>query len=423
VNDAPKSTRVEKRLVKLTIPSRRRSVIRAHDEAVEMRLHLICVSSLIVAAWATGCSSSSSSSTGTPVTGDVMDSGATDAAATVADAAPPATGDAEVVQPGCAANTGYAGDDRCLSAPPADQGFQLHYGGSFGDPSSLAPYMLQPNQETVDCYYLKTPNTSDVYVGGYEFSMRPGSHHLNINVNAQAQPDGFGTCQANDMSPGLLGGSETPTVDERTDPAPENQGLAVRLPANSQAVVNFHVINTSNVPMMREAWLNYYFMKPEDVKGFRGNVFLTGGLGFQITPGTNKTYTYACSPTRPVRILSLAAHMHVHATRMTAWKVTGGVPSVVYETYDWNHPTDLHYDSVHTNTPPDRAKGLPGGSTGQLVLQPTDTLQWECAVDNTSDVTLTFRNEVYTGEMCIMTGEMVPADDPMTPGDFVCTQN
>ena len=72
---------------------------------------------------------------------------------------------------------------------------------------------------------------------------------------------------------------------------------------------------------------------------------------------------------------------------------------------------------------PDPATQTPGGSTGQMILQPTDTLQWECDVDNTSNVTLTFRNEVYTGEMCIMTGVMVPADDPMKPDDFTCTLN
>ncbi len=253
--------------------------------------------------------------------------------------------------------------------------------------------------------------------------MRPGSHHLNVDINAVAEPNGFATCQPNDQSPGLLGGTETPVVDERSDPAPENAGLAVKLPANSQAVLNFHVINTSAQPIMREAWLNYFYMDPADVKGLRGNVFLVGGVGFQITPGTHKTYTYACSPDRPTRILSLAAHMHVHATRMSAWKVTNGQPSLVYETYNWDQPTNLRYDSMHQNTMPDRTAGMPGGSTGQLILQPTDTLQWECEVDNTSGVTLTFRNEVYTGEMCIMTGAMVPADDPMQPDNFTCTMN
>ena len=38
-------------------------------------------------------------------------------------------------------------------------------------------------------------------------------------------------------------------------------------------------------------------------------------------------------------------------------------------------------------------------------------------------VQLTLRNEVYTGEMCIVGGTMVPADDPMNPYDFTCAPN
>jgi hypothetical protein len=377
---------------------------------MNFRLTCLSVSALAVTSWVAGCSSSSGTggaSMSAAQPGGGIDAGA---ASTNAD--------------GCPVNSGYVGDDFCLAPPAADKGFQLHYGTTdYASAAARAPYELAPNNEMVDCYYMKTPNTTDVYVGGYEFSMRPGSHHLNAVVNATAQADGFATCQANDGSPGLLGGTETPKVDERSDPAPENAGLAVKLPADSQAVLNFHVINTSAQPILREAWLNYYYMDAADVKGYRGNVFLVGGVGFQIAPGTHQTYTYSCSPDRPTRILSLAAHMHVHATRMSAWKVTAGQASLVYETYNWDSPTNIRYDSVHANTMPNRAMQQPGGSTGQMILQPTDTLQWECEVDNTSDVTLRFRNEVYTGEMCIMTGEMVPADDPMTPDDFTCTLN
>jgi hypothetical protein len=283
--------------------------------------------------------------------------------------------------------------------------------------------LLQPGGEIVDCYYLKTPNTTDVYVGGYQLSLRQGSHHFNIDINTAAQPDGLAICGANDNSPGLLGGTTIPVADSRVDPAPENAGLAVKVPANSQAVLNFHVINTTNEPTLREAWANYYYMDQSQVKGYRGNIFLVGGLGYQITPGTKQTYTYSCSPDRPTRILDLSAHMHVHATRMTAWKVSAGQASLLDQTYDSSPPTDRRYDSPHTNSMPVRTTQTPGGSTGAIILQPTDSLQWECEVDNTSNVTLTFRNEVYTGEMCIMTGTMVPADDPMNPDNFVCTLN
>jgi hypothetical protein len=370
-----------------------------------------CVTALALGAGIAACSSSSSP--------DASNKTGTSAATSTGDAGTPST-----MADGCPMNSGYVGDDRCLAPPAADQGFQLHYGPSdYTSATDRSPYELAPNGEQVDCYYLKTPNTTDVYVGGYEFSMRPGSHHLNADINMMSQATGFATCLANDQAPGLLGGTETPIVDERVDMAPENAGLAVKLPANSQAVMNFHVINTGTAPILREAWLNYYYMNAADVKGYRGNVFLTGGLGFQITPGTHQTYQYSCSPNRPTRILSLAAHMHVHATRMTAWKVTGGEANLVYETYNWDSPTFLKFDSVHNNTMPNRTTQTPGGATGELVLQPTDALQWECEVDNTSDVTLTFRNEVYTGEMCIMTGEMVPADDPMNATDFTCTLN
>jgi hypothetical protein len=329
-----------------------------------------------------------------------------------------------ILSDGCPTNSGFTGDDLCLALPAPDKGFQLHYGPSdYADPANVAPYVLAPNDETVDCDYMKTPNSKDTYVSGYEFYMRQGSHHVIANVNPTAQADGFGTCQTNDMTPGLLGGSQTPKVDELEDPAPENQGLAVHLPANSQAVINFHVINTGVTPLLREAWLNYFYIDASQVKGIRGNVFLTGGLGFSITPGTSQTYTYSCSPDRPVRVLSLAAHMHAHATRLSAWKVSANQPSLVYEAFDWAEPASLRYDSVHTNAPPNRATRTAGGSSGPIRVEPGDTLQWECAVDNTSDEVLTFRNEVYTGEMCILTGVEVPADDPMQPYDFTCSRD
>ncbi len=376
------------------------------------RAALASTSALAVAVWAAGCTSASSPG---------MSSAGLDKPS-----------DAGAVAPGCPSNSGFPGDDMCLPAPSATEGFQLHYGPTSYGPDAgagVAPFVLQPGDETVDCWFEPTPNAEDRYVGGYEFAMRPGSHHLNVNINSSASPDGFGTCQANDQAPGLLGGTETPFVDERVDPAPENQGLAVHVPANSQAVINFHVIDTGTEAIVREAWLNYFYIDQSQVKGYRGNVFLTGGIGFYITPGTHQTYDYSCSPDRPTRILSLAAHMHVHSTRMSAWKVSsvdGGPPTatLIYETYSWSAPTVLKYDSAHPdNPPPDRATQSPGGTSGTLVVDPTDTIQWECDVDNTSNDVLTFKNEVFTGEMCILTGSMVPADNPMNPDNFTCTLN
>jgi hypothetical protein len=328
--------------------------------------------------------------------------------------------------PGCPTNSGYAGDSMCLPKPSPNEGFQLVYGpGDYTNKNEVAPFVLQAGQETNDCYYEKTTNASDVYVSGYQLYMRPGSHHLCANVKTTgAQPDGFHTCQADDGCPGTLGGSQTPKVDELSDPAPENEGLARKVPANAQAVINFHVVNSTANSLLKQAWLNFFYMDESQVKGIRGNLFLVGGVGFRIDPGTHQTFQYACSPTRPVRVLAMAAHMHVHSTRMSVWHVsTAGQPSLVYENFDWESPTDLRFDSVHTNTPSDRASQIPGGVSGQMVIMPGETLQWECDINNTSNNVLTFRNEVQTGEMCIVTGSVVPIDDPMNPYDFTCAEN
>lgn len=328
--------------------------------------------------------------------------------------------------PGCPTNSGFAGDSMCLAKPPASEGFQLVYGpADYTDTGAMAPFVLQPGGETNDCYYEKTPNTSDVFVSGFQFYMRPGSHHLCANVKTiEEQPDGFHTCQTDDGCPGTLGGSQTPKFDERVDPAPENQGLARMVPANAQAVLNFHVINSTATPILRQAWLNYFYMDPSKVQGILGSLFLAGGLGYRIPPGTHQTFQYACSPSRPVRVIGLAAHMHVHSTRMSVWHVdASGQPSLIYENFDWENPLELHLDSVHTNTPSDRTAQTPGGVSGEMVVTPGETIQWECEVNNTSDNVLTFRNEVQTGEMCIVTGSVVPVDDPMRPYDFTCAQN
>lgn len=327
----------------------------------------------------------------------------------------------------CPTNTGFAGDDLCLDPPKPSEGFQLHYGPSdYDDPADVAKFTSMPGEETNDCFFEVSGNDSDVYYGGYNFQMRPGSHHLiGQSRDAVVPKQGFGKCESTDGNPaGLFAASQTPILDVRQDPAPENLGIARFVPAHTQAVVNFHVINSRTEPMLREAWMNYYYLDDADVLGMRGAIDLNGGIGYNIPPQTHKTYRYSCSPQVPVRVLGLAAHMHAHAKRMTIYKQSEGKLTKLLESYSWEDPAQFVFDSVHTIQKADPVTLRPGGDySGDLYLTPSDAIQWECEILNDSDTVLTFRNEVFTGEMCLVGGSVIGTDNPMTVTDFTCLRN
>jgi hypothetical protein len=328
---------------------------------------------------------------------------------------------------GCPTGTGFAGDDLCLAPPKPSEGFQLHYGPSdYDDPAEVAKFTSKPGEETNDCFFQVSGNDSEVYYSGYNFQMRPGSHHLIGQSRDAVLPEqGFGKCESTDGNPaGLFAASQTPILDVRLDPAPENLGLARLVPAHTQAVINFHVINSRTEPMLREAWMNYYYLDDADVLGMRGAIDLNGGVGYHIEPKTHKTYRYSCSPTVPVRVLGLASHMHAHAKRMTIYKQSGGKLTKLLENYSWEDPAQFVFDSVHTIPKADPVTLRPGGDfSGDLYLTPSDTIQWECEILNDGDTVLTFRNEVYTGEMCLVGGSVIGMDDPMAVTDFTCARN
>src|ERR1700742_133096 len=107
------------------------------QKPMNARIACACISALALSAGMAACSSSSSD-------GGSTKSGAS-AATTGSDAGP-----LMVLSNGCPMNSGYVGDDRCLAPPPADQGFQLHYGPTdYASSAGRAPYELAPNGDQV----------------------------------------------------------------------------------------------------------------------------------------------------------------------------------------------------------------------------------------------------------------------------------
>lgn len=312
----------------------------------------------------------------------------------------------------CGIQSGFPGDELCIPAPDPSVGLQLHVGPvDYDDPDEVEPYLLEPGGEDVVCFNDRAED------GGFFFSeqhnrMRSGSHHMLIGLHdAEGREEGpTSACEAFG-SLGTLPGSQTPRADYGMhDVAPEDKGLARQFPEGAMATFQLHYVNTTEHPVMREAWINLIKRDASEVTGQLNTVFLVGDLGINIAPQTREVTPLTFTPAleEATRISSLNGHSHAHNERFTVWKNRGTAKEeLLYESYNWEEPMVVKYNTVDQNPLPDPQALTDGGASGTLLVEPGDTLDWECEVNNTLDTNIRFANEAYTAEMCLLAGAYV----------------
>ena len=303
--------------------------------------------------------------------------------------------------------TGYEGDDLCLLPPKEGTGMQLHAGPkNYDDPKDVEKFLLAPGKEVTECYYFTAPNEDHEYYFPRKIRMRPGSHHLITYIYGGApQPEGWGPCGMEERR-GSFGGAETTVVDYPTNnvSAPENEELIKFVPAHAQVKFEWHHINTTSKPILREAWINVYWKKNDPKKSLPLQDMFMIGFGINVPPHEKHIVHNECTIKGDTRIVDIFGHFHAHTTRFSAWRTRGGKSDLFYEVFDWHDTPTIAYDSATENAEPDRELLSPGGMSGQLDIKAGDVIEWECEIDNTTDGTLRIGNYVQTAEMCNLFG-------------------
>jgi hypothetical protein len=326
----------------------------------------------------------------------------------------------------CDISSGHSGDQLCLGVPEPDEGFQLHYGPDrYDDQKSVEPFLLGPGEELTDCQYMTTPNEAERFWRDYHLRARTGTHHIIVYTGSAAEPpDGtLGECdQGTDMrffvgAQSGLGPDgvvlDVPLPGKRE--VAENEGYAQRLGPKARVAFQVHYVNTGDRPILREAWVNFHYRAPDEVKVVMDPIFFIGGLGMDIQPGAHEVVeANGCqlpdSGPSELRIMGLSGHMHAHGVRFSAWKVTaGGTRTLVYDTYDWEEPLNAQFDSGHEYPPPDQVSRADGAWNGLLTIRRGESLDWECEYENDLPTPLRFGNKAYTGEMCNLFGWYAPS--------------
>ncbi|HYI06280.1 MAG TPA: hypothetical protein VD858_15405, partial [Reyranella sp.] len=308
-------------------------------------------------------------------------------------------------------DSGFVGDDACIAPPAADEGFQIHIGPE--DYANPGPYEVAINEENSLCVSFRLPNTENKFYQGSIVSGRPGTHHIintmyvagttiNENTFEACLDPGTGT------NPSILAnlpGASKPFMP-RKKMAPENEGLGSEIPAMAPAQADMHYYNFTEAPLLREVWMNFYYIDAAKVTETARQIRGMGGLGWAITPGTDHVYQYTCPIPSAGRIVGLLGHYHAHGKRFSAYlEKADGSQKKVFEMYDYNEPAEFMYDSAAMN--PAFAANKAGAVSGTLEVAAGDILQWECHIINDSDVTLDYSNKVKNGEMCNLWGTTV----------------
>jgi hypothetical protein len=304
----------------------------------------------------------------------------------------------------------FAGDQYCILPPPEDLGTQVHVGPD--DYSNPGQFTLAAGDETTAFFNLNSPNTSAHYYYRANWRMRPGGHHMLISLPARDSTDGWAA--GGDMGSEFggaaksFGGSQRPVVDRpqgTLDVPDENKGLGAELPARQQFSFNLHHVNVTDAAILREVWLNIWYIDPKDVTAPMSTFAATGNPADMAIPaGRAVKLEYKCpAATASARLISMYGHYHAHNERFGAWLVRRGSERVsIYESFDWEHIPVYQFDSQSKNPMPDAMLQRDGAFSGLLNIDAGDEVHFQCEVNNTSNAALSFANETFTGEMCIL---------------------
>jgi hypothetical protein len=305
----------------------------------------------------------------------------------------------------CGLQTQWAGDDRCIPPPPSDLGFQVHVGpADYTNPDPT--YIMQPGSEITSDFPSNSSNTDMRYFYYRQYRMRPTAHHMILTTSDASTATSAGSLGRRIATANLSG--DYP-VNGMT--APENVGVGSPIGPNASINTSLHSINAGTTTQIREIWVNFWYKNAKDVTEPATPWFKIGSSSFAIPPGADTVLgPYSCSVTSAGRLLWLYGHRHANNVAFEVNRVRGAQQDLIYAGYHWDEPITLQYDSITKNTVADPTQGIEGGWTGVLDLQAGDSISWSCHIINKQNTTLTFTNQTYLGEMCIVDAEAVGTD-------------
>ncbi len=256
-------------------------------------------------------------------------------------------------------------------------------GGSGGAGSSLSfntpPIALQPGEEVrYSCDTVTTPSTPTT-VTAFRPTYGTGTHHLNV-YQVLLGPETAGDAWD---CPNIVKPTWVPLYVAGTTPAPLvfPAGYGLTLPANTELVIQRHLLDTSSAAESATATV--------EMDTTEAPVAQAGGFGFESTmfsiPANAQGYVVTTTCAAPEAMHFFAGFGHAHRFATSVDLAVNGKP-VFHE--PWNFD-----DQVRVATDFDVAQG--------------DTLTLTCTYNNTTPNPISYGESTLT-EMCAWFGHEYP---------------
>jgi hypothetical protein len=271
--------------------------------------------------------------------------------------------------------SGMTGDDTGDDTTGDDgvpMGFQPFVAGDWSMPAGEEGY-----------YCVRATAAEDMWIHSFKPIAPLGTHHTALALDLQGGQDGGYPCGAADTGFKLLFGSGVGTM-----PYSLPEGVAFKLNAGDQVILNLHLYNTGEAPLTGHSGVEVERIPEAEVLHEAETIYALD-LNLSVPPGES-TYPATCTIDGDSTIVGMFPHMHTLGTHMKATAMrTGMSPAVVFdEPYSFG-------EQLNYTVPP-------------FEVLDGEHIQFECSFENPGTETIPFGDST-DDEMCVLGMYRYPA--------------
>lgn len=267
----------------------------------------------------------------------------------------------------------------------------------------LDEVVVPPFTDQQTCFYLE-PEAEERFLTHFDGYQTEGGHHLLLFRSFIPVPAGTVIdCTAPETMATLI-----PVISQS---ATLPEGMAIRVAAGTQLVVQQHYVNTTDRELRVHDVADLHIATEGQVDTIAG-FFANTDIGFSLPAGQETTVSIRCTAPWDMSVLRISPHMHEHGARFHASldRAGEGGESPVGDAEDPERVVDVPaWRPVMRDLPPD----VQWGREDALQVRAGDAFVTDCTFNNDTGTELGFPEE-----MCAISGYFFPALEGQT--SWIC---